>query len=186
MRTIIYVDGFNLYFRLLEKRPALKWLNVKVLAERLLKAANVVVAVRYYTARVSGRIDPKAPARQQLYLDALHTVSEVTMHMGAFLLSEKFAGLAKPPEFRDARGAARAVNPSSPRLRRVLRLDDDRTTFRHWGEGRDESAVLVWRRWSCGVAAAVTGDSPVTPSPWRRHQIGDQFSPVVYLGATHA
>ncbi len=100
MRTIIYVDGFNLYFRLLEKRPALKWLNIKVLAEKLLNPANIVISARYYTAHVSGRIDPTAPARQQLYLDALRTVPEVSLHMGAFMLSEKFAGLAKPPEFR--------------------------------------------------------------------------------------
>jgi hypothetical protein len=32
MRTIVYIDGFNLYFRLLQKRPALKWLNIKALA----------------------------------------------------------------------------------------------------------------------------------------------------------
>ncbi len=53
MRTIVYVDGFNLYFRLLQKRPALKWLNIKALAERLLKPTNQIVAVRYYTARVA-------------------------------------------------------------------------------------------------------------------------------------
>ena len=68
MRTIIYVDGFNLYYRLLEKRPALKWLNIKALAEKLLRPANVVTGVRYYTAHISGRTDPTAPARQQLYL----------------------------------------------------------------------------------------------------------------------
>ncbi len=100
MRTIIYIDGFNLYFRLLEKRPALKWLNVKALAEKLLKPDNKVIGIKYYTARVSGRIDPKAPARQQLYLDALRTLPEITVYMGTFLLSEKFAGLAKPPDFR--------------------------------------------------------------------------------------
>ena len=74
MRTIIYVDGFNLYFRLLEKRSALKWLDVKTLAGKLLNPLNKIVGVKYYTARVSGRIDPLAPARQQIYLDALRTV----------------------------------------------------------------------------------------------------------------
>jgi NYN domain len=100
MRTIIYVDGFNLYFRLLEKRPALKWLNIKVLAERLLRPVNKIASVKYYTAHVSGRIDPGAPGRQQVYLDALGTVPEISVHMGTFLLSEKFAGLVKPPDFR--------------------------------------------------------------------------------------
>jgi hypothetical protein len=75
MRTIVYVDGFNLCFRLLVNRPAAKWLNIKTLSERLpdranVDPANVVTGVRYYTARVSGRIDPAAPRRQQIYLDA--------------------------------------------------------------------------------------------------------------------
>jgi hypothetical protein len=100
MRTILYVDGFNLYFRLLQKRPAMKWLNVKALAERVLLPANRIVAVRYYTARVSGRLSPHGPARQQIYLDALATVPEISVHMGTFLSSEKFAGLIHPPTFR--------------------------------------------------------------------------------------
>jgi NYN domain len=100
MRTIVYVDGFNLYFRLLLKRPSLKWLNVKALAERVLDPANRIVGVKYYTARVSGRFDRMAPARQQIYFDALAAVPEVSIHLGTFLLSEKFAELVKPPEFR--------------------------------------------------------------------------------------
>ena len=100
VRTIVYVDGFNLYFRLVEKRPALKWLNIKQLAETVLNPANVVIAVKYYTARISGRVDPAAPARQQIYLDALQTIPEISIHMGSFLTSEKFAALVKPPEFR--------------------------------------------------------------------------------------
>jgi len=100
MRTTLYVDGFNLYFRLLANRPSVKWLNIKRLAETLLNPTNTVVAVKYYTARVSGRLDAQAPARQQIYLDALATVPEISVHMGNFLLSEKFAGLVKPPEFR--------------------------------------------------------------------------------------
>ena len=100
MRTIVYVDGFNLYFRLLVKRPALKWLDIRKLAETLLSQQNQVVGVKYFTARVSGRVDVNAPARQQIYLDALATVPEISVHMGTFLLSEKFAELVKPPEFR--------------------------------------------------------------------------------------
>ena len=100
MRTIVYVDGFNLYYRLLEKRPALKWLDLKVLAATLLRPANVITGVRYYTAHISGRVDPTAPARQQRYLEALRTLPEVSVHLGAFLISEKFAGLVHPPEFR--------------------------------------------------------------------------------------
>ncbi|SFO44526.1 hypothetical protein SAMN04487859_1634, partial [Roseovarius lutimaris] len=41
MRTIIYVDGFNLYYRALKYNPQLKWLNVKALAEDVLSSENV-------------------------------------------------------------------------------------------------------------------------------------------------
>jgi NYN domain len=100
MRTIVYVDGFNLYFRLLVSRPSLKWLNIRKLAEALLNPSNVIVGLKYYTARVSGHIDAGAPARQQVYFDALATVPNISVYMGSFLLSKKFAGLVKPPEFR--------------------------------------------------------------------------------------
>lgn len=120
MRTIVYVDGFNLYFRLLAQRPAVKWLNVKTLAEKVLKPANVIVGVRYYTARVSGRIDAHAPSRQQIYLDALGTVPEISVHMGSFLLSEKFAGLVKPPEFRPRV----TMTPPWPDVVKVIKVEE--------------------------------------------------------------
>lgn len=100
MRTIVYVDGFNLYYRMLERRPHLKWVNPKALAEHALNPENRITQLRYYTARVSGRTDPTAPARQQIYLDALATVPEISVHMGTFLSSIKFAGLVHPPDFR--------------------------------------------------------------------------------------
>jgi uncharacterized LabA/DUF88 family protein len=120
MRTIIYVDGFNLYFRLLVKRPALKWLNIKTLAQRVLNPSNRIVGVRYYTARVSGRLDPHAPARQQIYLDALATVPEISVHMGMFLSSEKFASLVHPPTFRPA---AKLAQPW-PDVVKVLKVEE--------------------------------------------------------------
>lgn len=122
MRTIIYVDGFNLYFRMLEKRPELKWLNIKALAEKLLKKSNKVVAVRYYTARVSGRLDPSAPARQQIYFDALSTVPEISLHMGSFLSSVKFAGLVHPPSFRP--NLPQQMAPPWPNVVRVHKTEE--------------------------------------------------------------
>src|SRR5262249_37709402 len=95
MDTIVYIDGFNLYYRLLKSRPAIKWVNPVALAKRLLPK-NKVTQVRYFTARVSGRLDPDAPHRQQLYLDALSTLSELDIHFGTFLEVKKYAGLVKP------------------------------------------------------------------------------------------
>lgn len=102
MRTIVYIDGFNLYYLRLRKRGDLKWLNLFELAKQIVDPKFVISRVNYYTARVSGKIDPSAPARQQAYLDALATVPEVAVHYGAFLFSEKWAYLVKPPQAKPA------------------------------------------------------------------------------------
>jgi uncharacterized LabA/DUF88 family protein len=94
---------------MLEKRPDLKWLNIRDLAGKVLRPKNKIAGVRYYTARISGRIDPLAPARQQVYFDALGTIPEISLHMGNFLSMRKFAGLVHPPAFRPALAAQLAL-----------------------------------------------------------------------------
>lgn len=99
-RTIVYIDGFNLYYRaLLGSRH--KWLNLVALAQASLPAASQVTAVNYYTAHVSGRTDPEAPKRQHAYLRALSTLPGLSIHFGKFLTNKKWAGLVMPgPNFR--------------------------------------------------------------------------------------
>lgn len=99
MRTIVYIDGFNLYYRMLKARPAEKWLNPLLLARHVLQPVHVITRVNYYIARVSARAhDPQAPARQATYLNALATVPEVAIHEGSFMLSEPWMPLAVPPQ----------------------------------------------------------------------------------------
>jgi uncharacterized LabA/DUF88 family protein len=99
MKTIVYVDGFNLYYRMLKARPALKWLNPKALAEQVLSAGHTVEQVNYFTARVSSRTyDPDAPARQATYLRALALVPEIVIHEGNFLTRDTWMPLAHPPQ----------------------------------------------------------------------------------------
>jgi len=100
MRTAVYVDGFNLYYIRLKGQRYFRWLNLKALADEILKPPHVVTAVNYYTAYVSHKEDPGAPGRQRSYLNALRTVSEIQLHFGNFLYSEKWAGLIKPPRTR--------------------------------------------------------------------------------------
>jgi hypothetical protein len=99
MTTTVYIDGFNLYYRLLKARPAIKWVNPVSLVKRVLPK-NTVTKVRYFTARVSGRLDPDAPHRQQIYLDALSTLPELEIHFGSFLEAKKYAGLVKPKQIK--------------------------------------------------------------------------------------
>jgi uncharacterized LabA/DUF88 family protein len=98
-RTIVYIDGFNLYYRAL-KPLGHRWMNIDALSEAVLPASNQITAIKYYTARVAGRTDPTAPARQHAYLRALESLPRVSVHYGNFLTTKKWAGLVMPPNFR--------------------------------------------------------------------------------------
>jgi uncharacterized LabA/DUF88 family protein len=100
VRTNVYVDGFNLYNRRLKHRPDLKWLNLKALCDGILRPPMVVQTVNYYTARLSGKLDPGMPGRQATYLAALATVPEISIHYGNFLFSKRWAALAQPLDSR--------------------------------------------------------------------------------------
>nr|MBX2877689.1 NYN domain-containing protein [Saprospiraceae bacterium] len=68
-RVIVYIDGFNLYFGMTSKFKGIKWLNVRSLAESLLKPHQALCSVKYFTSRVSN--DPPKEHRQSKYLDAI-------------------------------------------------------------------------------------------------------------------
>ena len=99
MRTIVYIDGFNLYYRALQG-TAHKWLDLEKMVAAVLPAGHVVNRINYYTAHVSGRTDPQAPKRQHAYLRALTSIPLVHIHHGNFLTSKKWAGLVQPADFR--------------------------------------------------------------------------------------
>ncbi|HEY5047939.1 MAG TPA: NYN domain-containing protein [Rhizomicrobium sp.] len=94
-RTIVYVDGFNLYYRAVKGTPH-KWLNIVALCQKSLPATSQIAIVNYYTAHVSGRLDPTSPVRQQAYLRALAMDPAIRIHHGNFLTHAKWAGLAPP------------------------------------------------------------------------------------------
>ena len=80
-RTTVYIDGFNLYYRALRGTPH-KWLDIAAMSRAALPSHCSITAIHYYTAHVSGRTDPRAPARQHAYLRALRTQPGVTLHFG--------------------------------------------------------------------------------------------------------
>lgn len=97
IRTNVYVDGFNLYYRSLRGTPH-RWLNLGKLA-RLLLPQHKINRIRYFTAIVSSRPnDPTQAQRQQTYLRALQTVPDLSIHYGHFLSKTKRRPLAHPPE----------------------------------------------------------------------------------------
>ncbi len=98
MRTIIYIDGFNFYYRAVKNTPY-KWLDFKLLFQKLLTKENQIIQIKYFTALVSGKTNPKKPIKQQTFLRALETyIPEIKIFYGHFLTHEVFAPLAKPVE----------------------------------------------------------------------------------------
>jgi hypothetical protein len=54
-RVVGYIDGFNLYFGIRSKQwDRLLWLDPARLLENLLKPHQSLIAVKYFTARLSG------------------------------------------------------------------------------------------------------------------------------------
>ena len=96
LRTCVYVDGFNLYYGAL-KGTRFKWLDPVRLAALLPPRGYEIDRLRYFTARVSGKLEPGAPARQQIYLKALATLPQVEIHYGRFLAKTAWRPLANLP-----------------------------------------------------------------------------------------
>jgi hypothetical protein len=85
VRTIVYVDAFNLYYGCLRGSPY-KWLDLVALC-RVLLPKHRVECIRYFTARVGARPGAAGqPTRQQLYLRALETFKPIVeIYYGHYL-----------------------------------------------------------------------------------------------------
>ena len=70
MRTRVYVDGFNPYYGAL-KGTQFKWLNLVYLVRHVLPTSHSIDKLIYFTARISGVLNHRAPGRQQVYLNLL-------------------------------------------------------------------------------------------------------------------
>ena len=88
-QAIAYIDGLNLYYGALRRRPALKWLNPLAMVEKLLPQEDIQL-VRYFSAlTIRTPSDPDAPARQAVYLRALRTIPSLTIHEGRMAVRTK-------------------------------------------------------------------------------------------------
>ncbi len=85
-RTIVYVDGFNLYYGSLRK-TSYKRLDLRVLFKNLLGEQHLITEIKYFTKRISGRSNNSdSPLRQKAYLTALKKDSpEVKIYYGHYL-----------------------------------------------------------------------------------------------------
>ena len=86
-RVAVYVDGLNLYYGLKSRRwRRYYWLDLRRLAERLLRPGQQLAMVRYFTARFEPQADdPDQHIRQDTYLRALETLPGLTIQYGYHL-----------------------------------------------------------------------------------------------------
>ena len=83
-RVVAYVDGFNLYYGLRDKRwKRFYWLNIQSMVQNLLKPHQILVSTKYFTTVI------KRPAakrkRQAVFLEALRTLSDFEISYGRWL-----------------------------------------------------------------------------------------------------
>ena len=99
MRTIVYIDGFNLYYACL-KNTSYKWLDLKILSRYLLKEEYQISVIKYFTAKVNSRSsNPFAPKEQNIYLRALKAyIPELKIYYGHFSTHSKKARKAENPD----------------------------------------------------------------------------------------
>lgn len=96
MRTYIYIDGFNFYYGAVKGTPY-KWLDFKQLFSLLLKPENQILSIKYFTALVTGKIDPDQPIRQKTFIRALEKyIPEISVYYGEFLSHNVMQPLACP------------------------------------------------------------------------------------------
>ena len=84
MKTVVYVDGFNLFYGALRDTPY-RWLNLEALCDYMLPKDDIR-RIRFFTSLI--KPDPRHPdrlRRQRTYLRALETLPKVTIHFGSFM-----------------------------------------------------------------------------------------------------
>ena len=85
-RVAVYIDGFNLFYGMKANGwRRYYWLNLKNLAQNLLRPHQDLQFVRYFTARVyEDASDPDKNTRQTSYLETLETLADLSIHFGYF------------------------------------------------------------------------------------------------------
>jgi 6-hydroxy-3-succinoylpyridine 3-monooxygenase len=77
-RSIVYIDGFNLYYGAVKNTPW-KWLNIEKYFT-LLRDKDDIKTIKYFTARITGSHKPN----QEAFIKALLTLNTIQIIYGLF------------------------------------------------------------------------------------------------------
>jgi uncharacterized LabA/DUF88 family protein len=87
-RVVAYVDGFNLYFGLRSKGwRRYYWLDIRLLAQNLMKTSQQLIGTKYFTARIAA--PPDKEKRQSTYIEALETLTDFQIFYGKYQLNPR-------------------------------------------------------------------------------------------------
>ena len=170
MKTNLYIDGFNLYYRAVRGTP-FKWLNLRKLAETLFPQ-DTINGIYYFTALLDARPDdPNQPSRQLVYLRALATLPGFEAYYGTFRTGTKRRLLAEPVPGLPTRVLVRHSEEKGSDVNLATRLLVDGFT------GEYEQAVVVsndadfagamrYVRDNLRLRVTLVNPDPKNVSPW--------------------
>lgn len=95
LRTYVYIDGFNLYYRAL-KGTQYKWLDIEKLCFSLAPDSEIV-RIKYFTARIKAKTNSNdASIRQDIYFKALDSECNLYQKIeGRYQVTQKKRELSK-------------------------------------------------------------------------------------------
>ena len=93
IRTIVYIDGFNLYYGCLKLVRHCRWLDLQAISQLLCKEHNPssrIIKVKYFTAPIKARLSLrgiKSVDDQSTYLRAINAYSpEIEIIKGKYFV----------------------------------------------------------------------------------------------------
>lgn len=159
-RTIVYIDGFNLYHGAV-KGTDVKWLDIQTYFERL-RSQDDVVQIHYFTARVSG----DSRRRQETLLRAFFTLPKVNVVEG---------------RYKTKRVMCRTTTCSHDGERRFTTWEEKRTDVNIAVQMMDDAYRNL-----CDIFVVVSGDSDLVPPILRIKERFGSKRIVVYVPARDA
>jgi len=144
--TIVYIDGYNLYYGLLKGTPY-KWLDLERFSKELVGPGHNVVAVKYFTSLVRPHpYDVAAVERQNVYLQAIQSAAKVVTTLGFYSKRKKLLPAVEE--------TCRVCATAEAGLVRVVVLEEKRTDV-----NMAVSIVVDAAKPEVDCVAVVTGDS---------------------------
>ena len=119
IKTIVYIDGFNLFYGLLQHKPN-RWLNLVNFAQALVGPEHDVTAVKYFTSKTkSYPANPQSELNQHYYWQALSTLPRIRLIEGFYQRSKRLMPFYKEP--------CKSCDKTPDHLAPVVKLEEKRS-----------------------------------------------------------